>query len=123
MLYGVGSLHHEAFSAHTGPLLPRDDLVVLSQKLVLAEACIATQAEKMHSYDAYFQYLVEKDPDFVAKFKEGNQTTTAAENATRTEDPETATGETGTGATGTGATGTSATRTGTAAGSSPSAAI
>ncbi|CAE6074823.1 unnamed protein product [Arabidopsis arenosa] len=43
-LYGVGSLHHEASSAHTGPLPPRDDSVDMSQKLALAEACIATQA-------------------------------------------------------------------------------
>lgn len=112
-LYGAGSLQQEASSANSGP--SSEDPVVLSQKLALAQACIATQAERMHSYDAYFEYLAEKDPEFAAKFKQGNQTATTA--ATGTEGTETGTGATG-------ATGASATRTGAGAGSSsPSAAF
>ncbi|CAE6193051.1 unnamed protein product [Arabidopsis arenosa] len=101
-LYGAGSLQQEASSANTGP--SSEDPVVLSQKLALAQACIATQAERMHSYDAYFEYLAEKDPEFAAKFKQGNQTATTA--AIGTEGTETGTGATGASTeTGTGATG------------------
>ena len=50
-------------------MLPRDDPVVLSQKLAAAEALIANQAEKITCFDAYFDYLAEKDPEFDALFR------------------------------------------------------
>ncbi|KAG7552669.1 hypothetical protein ISN45_Aa06g032670 [Arabidopsis thaliana x Arabidopsis arenosa] len=37
--YRIGSLQHEASSAAAGPPPPRDDLVDLSLKLVVTEAC------------------------------------------------------------------------------------
>ncbi|KAG7552221.1 putative transposase Ptta/En/Spm plant [Arabidopsis thaliana x Arabidopsis arenosa] len=47
-----------------GPPLATDDPVVLSEKLATAEARLQSQAEKIHSFDAYFEYLAEKDPVF-----------------------------------------------------------
>jgi len=76
MIYGAGSLQQEASSAHVGSVLPRDDPVVLSQKLVVAEALIAKQAEKITSFDAYFYYFAEKDPEFAALFRARSSTRT-----------------------------------------------
>ena len=67
-IYGAGSLQLEASSAHTSPALPREDPVVLSQKLAAAEVLIANQAEKITSFDVYFDYLAEKDLDFAVLF-------------------------------------------------------
>jgi len=68
-IYGASSLQQEASSAYAGPVLPQDDPVVLSQKLAVAEALIANQAEKITSFDAYFDYLAKKDPEFAALFR------------------------------------------------------
>jgi len=75
-IYVVGSLHLEASSAHTCPPLPRDDPVLLSEKLVVAEACIANQAEKINSFGVYFDYLADKDPEFAAIFRGASSTRT-----------------------------------------------
>jgi len=69
-------LQQEASSAYAGPVLPQDDPVVLSQKLVVAEALIANQAEKITNFDAYFDYLAEKDPEFAALFRTKSSTIT-----------------------------------------------
>ncbi|KAG7568354.1 hypothetical protein ISN45_Aa04g011780 [Arabidopsis thaliana x Arabidopsis arenosa] len=63
-MYGVGSLQHEASSVHVGPPPTHNDPVVLPEKLAAAEARLQSQAEKINSFDAYFEYLVEKDPVF-----------------------------------------------------------
>ncbi|OAP15235.1 hypothetical protein AXX17_AT1G39800 [Arabidopsis thaliana] len=75
-IYGVGSLQFEASSAHSGPTLPSDDPVILSQKLVAAEACIQNQAEKINSFDILFDYLAEKDPALAAILRCGSLTQT-----------------------------------------------
>ncbi|CAD5333125.1 unnamed protein product [Arabidopsis thaliana] len=75
-IYVVGSLHLEASSAHTCPPLPRDDPVLLSEKLAVAEACIANQAEKINSFGVYFDYLADKDPEFAAIFRGASSTRT-----------------------------------------------
>lgn len=75
-IYGAGSLQLETSSAHAGPVLPREDPVALSQKLAAAEALIANQAEKITSFDAYFDYLAEKDPEFAALFRARSSTRT-----------------------------------------------
>jgi len=75
-IYGVGSLHLESSSAHTGPPLPPDDPALLSEKLVVAEACIATQTEKINSFSVYFDYLADKDPEFAAIFRGASFTRT-----------------------------------------------
>ena len=67
-LYGVGSLHNEASSATVGPQ-PHNDPVVLSEKLAAAEARLQLQAEKINSFDAYFEYLAEKDPVFAGMYR------------------------------------------------------
>jgi len=72
----VGSLHLEASSAHTCLPLPRDDPVLLSEKLAVAEACIANQAEKINSFGVYFDYLADKDPVFAAIFRGASSTRT-----------------------------------------------
>jgi len=75
-VYGAGSLQIEASSAHAGPVLPGEDPVVLSRKLAVAEATIATQAEKITSFDVYFDYLADKDPEFAALFRARTSTRT-----------------------------------------------
>ncbi|KAG7648645.1 putative transposase Ptta/En/Spm plant [Arabidopsis thaliana x Arabidopsis arenosa] len=75
-IYGASSLQQEASSAYAGPVLPQDDPVVLSQKLAVAEALIANQAEKITNFDAYFDYLAEKDPEFAALFRSRSSTIT-----------------------------------------------
>jgi len=59
-IYGVGSLQFEASSAHSGPTLPSDDPVILSQKLVAAEACIQNQAEKITASISCLTILLRK---------------------------------------------------------------
>ncbi|KAG7556833.1 putative transposase Ptta/En/Spm plant [Arabidopsis suecica] len=72
-----------------GPPPATDDPVVLSEKLATAEARLQSQAEKIHSFDAYFEYLAEKDPVFAGMYKggfeqeNGNATRTAEGNGTR----------------------------------------
>lgn len=66
----------EASSAHNGPVHPRDDSVVISQRLAAAETLIANQAEKITSFDVYFDYLAKKDPEFAARFRSGSSTRT-----------------------------------------------
>nr|AAB67631.1 En/Spm-like transposon protein [Arabidopsis thaliana] len=79
-IYGVGSLQFEASSAHSGPMLPSDDPVILSQKLAAAEACIQSQAEKINSFDILFDYLTEKDPALAAILRRGSSTQTGQAN-------------------------------------------
>ncbi|KAG7543191.1 putative transposase Ptta/En/Spm plant [Arabidopsis thaliana x Arabidopsis arenosa] len=68
-LYGVGSLQHEASSVTAGPAPTHNDPVVLSEKLAATEARLQLQAEKIHSFDAYFEYLTEKDPVFAGMYR------------------------------------------------------
>ena len=75
-IYGVGSLQFEASSAHSGPTLPSDDPVILSEKLAAAEACIQNQAEKINNFDILFDYLAEKDPALAAILRRGSSTQT-----------------------------------------------
>ena len=75
-IYGVGSLHFEASSAHSGPTLPSDDPVILSEKLAAAEACIQNQAGKINNFDILFDYLAEKDPALAAILRRGSSTQT-----------------------------------------------
>ncbi|KAG7599318.1 putative transposase Ptta/En/Spm plant [Arabidopsis suecica] len=102
---------HEASSVHVGPPPANDDPVVLSQKLAAAEARHQSQAEKIHSFDGYFEYLAEKDPVFAGMYRggfepeNGNATRTAQGNGTETDQTGTETG------------------TGTVPGSSPSQAF
>ena len=79
-IYGVGSLQFEASSAHSGPMLPSDDPVILSQKLAAAEACIQSQAERINSFDILFDYLTEKDPALAAILRRGSSTQTGQAN-------------------------------------------
>jgi len=80
-IYGVGSLQFEASSAHSGPTLPSDDPVILSQKLAAAEACIQSQAERINSFDILFDYLADKDPALAAILRRGSSTQTGQANA------------------------------------------
>ncbi|CAD5318398.1 unnamed protein product [Arabidopsis thaliana] len=79
-IYGVGSLQFEASSAHSGPMLPSDDSVILSQKMAAAEACIQSQAERINSFDILFDYLAEKDPALAAILRRGSSTQTGHAN-------------------------------------------
>ncbi|XP_010511218.1 PREDICTED: uncharacterized protein LOC104787346 [Camelina sativa] len=82
-IYGVGNMQTEASSAHVVLTpTPTEDPVILAEKLSQAEAVLASQStqledyalklqqntQKMHCYDAYFDYLSEKDPEFAARF-------------------------------------------------------
>ncbi|KAG7551462.1 putative transposase Ptta/En/Spm plant [Arabidopsis thaliana x Arabidopsis arenosa] len=115
-LYGVGSLQHEASSVTAGPAPTHNDPVILSEKLAAAEARLQLQAEKIHSFDAYFEYLAEKDPVFAGMFRGLSESANA--DATRTAEGNGTRGE----QTGTDQTGTE-TGTGTIPASSPSQAF
>ena len=75
-IYGVGSLQFEASSAHSGPTLPSDDPVILSQKLAVAEACIQSQA-----FEILFDYLADKDPALTTILRRGSSTQTGQASA------------------------------------------
>ena len=98
-MYGVGSLHNEASSATVGPQ-PHNDLVVLLEKLAAAEACLQLQAEKINSFDAYFEYLAEKDPVFACMYRRpsepANADATRHAEGNQTGDDQTCTDQTGT---------------------------
>ncbi|XP_019093642.1 PREDICTED: uncharacterized protein LOC104753813 [Camelina sativa] len=105
-IYGVGTMQTEASSAQVVLTpTPTEDPVILAEKLSQAEAVLASQStqledyalklqqntQKMHCYDAYFDYLSEKDPEFAARFPRPE---TAATNETGAGDtgPETGAG-------------------------------
>ncbi|KAG7548121.1 putative transposase Ptta/En/Spm plant [Arabidopsis suecica] len=107
---------HEVSSVNVGPPPTHNDPVVLSENLAAAEARLQSQAEKIHSFDAYFEYLAEKDIVFGGMYRGGFETENG--NATRTaEDNGTRGDQTGTDQTGT------ETGNGTIPGSSPSQAF
>ncbi|CAE5980240.1 unnamed protein product [Arabidopsis arenosa] len=116
-IYGVGSLHNEASSVHVGPLPTHNDREVLLEKLAAAEARLQLQAEKINSFDAYWEYLAEKDPVFAGMYRGPSEPANA--DTTRTAEGD----QTGTNQTGTNQTGTDQTATGTRPGSSTSQAI
>ncbi|XP_010489994.1 PREDICTED: uncharacterized protein LOC104767702 [Camelina sativa] len=106
-IYGVGNMQSEASSAHVVLTpTPIEDPVILSEKLSQAEAVLASQStqledyalklqqntQKMHCYDAYFDYLSEKDPEFAARFPRPETDATIDTGATDTR-PETGAGD------------------------------
>ncbi|KAG7578229.1 putative transposase Ptta/En/Spm plant [Arabidopsis thaliana x Arabidopsis arenosa] len=116
-LYGVGSLQNEASSVHVGPLPTHNDRQVLLEKLAAAEARLQLQAEKINSFDAYWQYLAEKDPVFAGMYQGPSEPANAE--ATRTAEGNEAGGD----QTGTDQTGGTETGTGTRPASSTSQAF
>ncbi|CAE6126651.1 unnamed protein product [Arabidopsis arenosa] len=116
-LYGVGSLQNEASSVHVGPLPTHNDREVLLEKLAAAEARLQLQAEKINSFDAYWQYLAEKDPVFAGMYQGPSEPANAE--ATRTAEGNEAGGD----QTGTDQTGGTETGTGTRPASSTSQAF
>ncbi|KAG7583677.1 Phosphoribosyltransferase C-terminal [Arabidopsis suecica] len=116
-IYGVGSQQNEASSVHVGPLPTHNDREVLLEKLAAAEARLQLQAEKINSFDAYWEYLAEKDPVFAGMYRGPSEPANA--DTTRTAEGD----QTGTNQTGTNQTGTDQTATGTRPGSSTSQAF
>ncbi|KAG7543464.1 putative transposase Ptta/En/Spm plant [Arabidopsis thaliana x Arabidopsis arenosa] len=95
---GLVLCQHEVSSVNVGPPPTHNDPVVLSENLAAAEARLQSQAEKIHSFDAYFEYLAEKDIVFGGMYRggfeteNGNATRTAEDNGTRADQTGTETG-------------------------------